>query len=65
MILSPPGYHCNRKTGLSYVLKKDEIFPLGDNPNHSFDSRRMFCENKQFLIDKKDIKINGKIVFAF
>lgn len=66
--LSENNYECeNGQVGYEHVLTNKEIFVMGDNPNHSLDSRRMFCDGEpdKMYIPKHSIVDYGKVVFKF
>lgn len=63
----PDGYKCEAPIGFETVLKKRQIFVLGDNALHSNDSRAMFCKGKitSIFIDKRAVADYGHVLFRF
>lgn len=66
--LSEDGYECDAgNKNFEHVLTDKEIFAMGDNPNHSLDSRRIFCDGgvDKMFIPHQSIVDYGKVVFKF
>jgi len=52
----------NPLSNYSHTLVDDEIFVLGDNYPHTFDSRAVFCLGvKDFYVHSSDVKAYGKM----
>lgn len=66
--LSKNEYECAKgQKGYEHTLSNKEIFVMGDNPNHSLDSRRIFCDGNvnEMFIPKYSIVDYGQIVVKF
>lgn len=66
--LSEDNYECEAgEVGYTHRLTTKEIFAIGDNPNHSLDSRRIFCDGnpEDMFIPINSIIDYGKVVFIF
>lgn len=66
--LSENNYECSAgEKKYKHVLTNKEIFAMGDNPNHSLDSRRIFCDGEidKMFIPRQSIVDYGQVVFKF
>lgn len=66
--LADENYECEAgEIGYSHKLTDKQIFVLGDNANHSLDSRRIFCDgnSEDIFVARNNIVDYGQIILIF
>lgn len=62
------GYDCKSgMIGYEHTLSDQEVFVMGDNPNASLDSRKIFCEGRveDSFVPYENLINHGKIIMKF